>query len=234
MLPEQVSSLLHAYVSMQHIEEFLSEAEVPDWASSLKSNTSPDISDGKIGFRAASFRWDVAPKNKPSRFTLSPLNIKFSKGKLTLVIGPTGSGKSTLLNVLLGEMHFTTGAVLLVKRDHQVAYCAQNPCKRLEHATIKDNIIFSSRLGHDEAQYQAVIEACTLTRDLETFDTGDLTEIGEKGITLSGGQRARIALARALYSQASLILLDDPLAAVDMHTAQHLMENALSGPLAGD
>ncbi|PSR70917.1 hypothetical protein PHLCEN_2v13205, partial [Hermanssonia centrifuga] len=152
MLPEQVSSLLHAYVSMQRIEEFLSEAEVPDWASSLKSNTSPDISDGKIGFRAASFRWDVAPKNEPSRFTLGPLNIEFPKGKLTLVIGPTGSGKSALLNALLG-------ANLI----------------GLEHATIKDNIIFGSRLGHDEARYQAVIEACTLTRDLETFDTGDLT-----------------------------------------------------------
>ncbi len=133
---------------MQRIEEFLNEAEVPDWASSLKSDISPDVSEDKIGFKAASFEWDVAPKNEPSRFTLGPLNIEFPKGKLTLVIGPTGSGKSALLNALLGgtftpfhrigphpsligtiEMHCTAGTVLLDKGDHQVAYCAQNPCK---------------------------------------------------------------------------------------------------------
>ncbi|KAF5366950.1 hypothetical protein D9757_010850 [Collybiopsis confluens] len=101
----------------------------------------------------------------------------------------------------------------------------------LEHATIRDNIIFGSGFGYDEARYRVVIEACALTRDLEVFQAGDLTEIGEKGITLSGGQRARIALARAIYSPAQVILLDDPLAAVDMHTAQHLVKNCFASNL---
>ncbi|CAL1717117.1 unnamed protein product [Somion occarium] len=232
-LPAQFFALLHAYVSMQRIEAFLNEPEVPDWASSLKSSdtsTARHPKDEKIGFVNATFEWDVAPRAEPSRFRLGPLDMEFPEGKMTLVSGATGSGKSALLAAILGEMHCISGHVMLNKSGHQVAYCAQNPW--LEHATIRDNIIFGAGFGFDEARYNSVIEACALTRDLEIFEAGDFTEIGEKGITLSGGQRARIALARALYSQATCILLDDPLAAVDMHTAQHLIKNALSGPLA--
>ncbi|KAH8100998.1 P-loop containing nucleoside triphosphate hydrolase protein [Cristinia sonorae] len=233
-LPDEVFAYLRAYVSMKRIQQFLQEPEVPDWACSLKATTPSPDDEGKVGFEDAAFEWDVAPKSAdlPSRFTLGPLNIQFPKGKMTLVSGATGSGKSAMLAALLGEMHAISGRVILNKLGHQVAYCAQNPW--LEHATIRDNIIFASKFGYDEARYNAVIEACALTRDLEIFEAGDMTEIGEKGITLSGGQRARIALARALYSQASCILLDDPLAAVDMHTAQHLVKNVLSGDLARD
>ncbi|KAJ3554652.1 hypothetical protein NM688_g2996 [Phlebia brevispora] len=230
-LPNQIFALLSAYVSMQRIEAFLNEQEVPDWATSLKRAGSQEASD-RIGFEDATFEWDSAPKEEPSRFTLGPLNISFPRGKLTLVSGATGAGKSALLNALLGEMHCVAGHVDLDKNGHQVAYAAQSPW--LEHATIRDNIIFGSSVGFDEQRYQDVVDACALRRDLEIFDAGDMTEIGEKGITLSGGQRARIALARALYSQASLILLDDPLAAVDMHTASHLVKHALSGKFAKD
>ncbi|CDO75190.1 hypothetical protein BN946_scf184866.g31 [Trametes cinnabarina] len=195
-IPDQVFALLQAFVSMQRIERFLAEPEVPDWASSLKRKADPSAQSNaaEIGFENATFEWDIAPTDAPSRFTLGPLDIRFPSGRLSLVSGPTG----------------------------------------LEHATIRDNIIFGAGFGYDDARYRSVVDACALARDFEIFPAGDMTEIGEKGITLSGGQRARIALARALYSPAKCILLDDPLAAVDLHTAQHIVKKALSGDLARD
>ena len=234
-------TLALAYVSMQRIEHFLGENEVPDWASALKTAESNkmhyDYED--VGFQQASFEWHTGTSKaalSPARFQLGPLNLTFPQGKLSLVCGPTGSGKSALLTALLGEMDCISGSVHLNKREHLVAYCAQNPCGSvslclftvvliktilgLEHATIKDNIIFGSPRGYDEDRYLAVIEACALIPDLDLLEAGDqtgdrtslskvththsATEIGEKGITLSGGQRARIALARAMYSQAKV------------------------------
>ncbi|KDQ63255.1 hypothetical protein JAAARDRAFT_29273 [Jaapia argillacea MUCL 33604] len=235
-LPGQFFAFLHAYVSMQRIQQYLAEPEVPVWASSVKQ--SEDVAGAEpppgaeIGFTEGVFEWHGIPESTPSsaRFQLGPLDIRFPKGTLTLVSGATGSGKSALLGALLGELSCISGEVHIDKRHHQVAYCAQNAW--LENATIRSNILFGSAHGYDEKRYEAVVEACALIRDLEVFDAGDMTEIGEKGITLSGGQRARIALARALYSEATCILLDDPLAAVDMHTAQHLVQNCFSGEFA--
>ncbi|KAF9453004.1 P-loop containing nucleoside triphosphate hydrolase protein [Macrolepiota fuliginosa MF-IS2] len=231
-LPGQIEALLKAYVSMQRIESFLSEGEVPDWASTLTCDLpNPHQQTEDIGFSQATFEWEEPQENSsPSRFRLGPLDFIFPAGKLTLVSGPTGSGKTALLSALLGEMHCLSGTVHVNKTQHRVAYCGQNPW--LEHATIRDNIVFSSAYGYDRARYEKVLEACALLPDLRILPAGDLTEIGEKGITLSGGQRSRIALARAMYSQAQCILLDDPLAAVDMHTAQHIVKACFSGSLA--
>ncbi|KAJ7651661.1 hypothetical protein DFH06DRAFT_1270538 [Mycena polygramma] len=233
-LPGQFFAMLHAYVSMQRIEAFLVEDEVPKWASTLTGSV-PEVPLNDIGFSAATFEWQTPSESASAaaaRFQLGPLDVIFPKDKLTLVSGATGSGKTALLLALLGELHCVNGEVLLDKSHHQVAYCAQNPW--LEHATIRDNIIFGAAYGYDEARYQAVIEACALIRDLQVFEAGDMTEIGERGVTLSGGQRARIALARSLYSNAKYIILDDPLAAVDMHTATHIVQNCLTGTFARD
>ncbi|GAA5957716.1 hypothetical protein JCM3765_003743 [Sporobolomyces pararoseus] len=173
-------------------------------------------------------------------FQLKGINVSFPTGSLSLISGPTGSGKSSLFLALLGEMTRLEGEIRLKKGtpgvsriDPQtglyegVAYAAQLPW--LQHDSIKNNILFGSVF--EKERYQATIEACALKPDLEMFDAGDETEIGERGISLSGGQKARVALARAVYSRAKTVFLDDPLSAVDSHTARHLYRKCLKGPL---
>ncbi|KAF8339574.1 uncharacterized protein EI90DRAFT_3151078 [Cantharellus anzutake] len=176
-------------------------------------------------------------EQQPKDFELRGLNIIFKRGQLNLVCGPTGSGKSSLLSALLGEMKLTSGKVFLPKIParidpetgihEDVSYCAQQPW--LQHQSIRDNILFG--LACDEERYQAVIKACALTTDLALLDDGDATEIGEKGVSLSGGQKARVALARAVYARSKTIILDDVLSAVDSHTAERLIHECLCGPL---
>ncbi|KAJ3230706.1 hypothetical protein HDU81_004308 [Chytriomyces hyalinus] len=174
-------------------------------------------------------------------FTLRELDVTFPNGVLTAVCGATGAGKSSLLQALLGEMKRISGDAYLpntrISRNlsssdddytnGSVAYVAQTSW--LQNATIRDNITFGEE--YDPVRYDRVIKACALVKDLETLDAGDLTEIGEKGINLSGGQKQRVSLARAIYSRASFILLDDPLSAVDAPTARHLFEKAICGAL---
>lgn len=161
---------------------------------------------------------------------LQKVNFVVRPGELVAVVGGVGCGKSTLLNALLGEVHTLDGTTFL-QENASLAYFAQTPF--ILNATIRDNILF----GHvqdkviDEDLYQRAIQSCALSHDLELFPDGDLTEIGEKGLNLSGGQKARIALARAVYHQANITLIDDALAAVDAHVAQQLFTEAIAGEL---
>ncbi|KAL0950639.1 hypothetical protein HGRIS_007427 [Hohenbuehelia grisea] len=154
----------------------------------------------------------------------------FRRGRINLVIGPTGSGKTSLLMALLGEMHFVPAGMeswYHLPRAGGLAYAAQESW--VQNETIRDNILFSAPF--DEERYKKVIHQCCLERDLELFEAGDKTEVGEKGLTLSGGQKARITLARAIYSHADTVLLDDVLAALDVHTAKWIVEKCFSGDL---
>ncbi|KAJ3320038.1 hypothetical protein HDU76_000399, partial [Blyttiomyces sp. JEL0837] len=177
-------------------------------------------------------------------FTLKDINISFPKSGLTAICGATGAGKSSLIQSLLGEMKRISGSVFLPDprfakplNNHDapntlttgVAYVAQTSW--LMNATIRNNILFGE--PYDPIRYDRVIKACALVKDLETLEAGDLTEIGEKGINLSGGQKQRVSLARAVYSKASIVLLDDPLSAVDAPTAKHLFDFAICGLLNG-
>ncbi|EIW71535.1 hypothetical protein TREMEDRAFT_42903 [Tremella mesenterica DSM 1558] len=252
-LPETFIQALQGFVSCKRIETYLTRDEV----APVKN----EVGDGDIILTNATFTWPVddsaykpvnglAPRSVPATpkhaFTLADLNLKFPRGELSLICGRLGSGKTLLLAGLLGEADLVAGQVIC-PRSHpdamnghpdpileqewlvpnMVAFVPQQAW--LQNASIKDNIIFSSPWS--EARYQAVIEACSLLPDLEVLEDGDETEIGEKGLNLSGGQKARVSLARAVYSRASLLFLDDVLSAVDAHTAQAIMDNCLQGDI---
>ncbi|KAJ3130715.1 hypothetical protein HK100_007633 [Physocladia obscura] len=168
-------------------------------------------------------------------FSLKDVTIDFLIGGLNVVTGPTGGGKSSLILALLGEMKTVQGRSFIPRTtgtdlsESSVAYVSQTAW--LLNATIRENILMGAK--YDEQRYRATLECCSLLRDLAAFPGGDLTEIGEKGVSISGGQKQRISLARAVYSDASVVLLDDPLSAVDAPTARHLLKYAILKELKG-
>lgn len=236
ILPEMFSQFLQARVSLKRIEKYFEEGEI----NQPEESTTP-TSPLDIGFKNATVGWNFQPykdtddnlNDGASNFVLKDLNVQFPLNKLSLICGVTGSGKTlmmlSLLNeafIISGEVHCPRQAVAETLSDtlitssieandwilpYAVSYVAQNAW--LQNASIRDNILFG--LPFLEARYQETLYACALNTDLEIFEDGDLTEIGEKGITLSGGQKARVSLARAVYSRAQIVLLDDVLSAVD-------------------
>lgn len=151
------------------------------------------------------------------------LSIEVKKGKLVAVVGSVGSGKSSLLSGLLGEMSKLNDG--LINLNGHTAYVPQQAW--IQNETVKNNILFGTPL--DEDFYNQVLKSCSLLTDLKIMPAGDSTEIGEKGINLSGGQKQRISLARSLYSNADIYMLDDPLSAVDSHVGKHIFEQVI-GP----
>lgn len=240
-LAYMLSFVIQSKVSLDRVNDFLLEPETTKYEqiSDTRDSDSPFV-----GFQNdATFSWESSDqcegtdsKNSTSTpeeldsFRLRDLNVSFNKGKLNVIIGPTGSGKTSMLLALLGEMSKISGKVFLGNTSiasNDVAYCAQSAW--LLNATVRDNITFNTPFNGP--RYDAVVKACALSRDFEILEYGDQTEVGEKGITLSGGQKQRVSLARALYSTAKIVILDDVLSAVDSHTALWIYENAISGPL---
>uniref|UniRef100_A0A672ZE54 ATP-binding cassette, sub-family C (CFTR/MRP), member 10 n=1 Tax=Sphaeramia orbicularis TaxID=375764 RepID=A0A672ZE54_9TELE len=151
------------------------------------------------------------------------LDLGFEQGSLVVVVGKVGCGKSSLLAALTGELNRQGGLVFVADREAGFGLASQEPW--IQHASVRDNILFGK--DYDPTFYQAVIEACALLDDLNVLPNGDKTEVGENGVTLSGGQKARLALARAVYMDKDIYLLDDPLAAVDTDVAEHLMQKCI-------
>uniref|UniRef100_A0A0W0EY28 Putative multidrug resistance-associated ABC transporter n=1 Tax=Moniliophthora roreri TaxID=221103 RepID=A0A0W0EY28_MONRR len=167
----------------------------------------------------------IAEAEKP--FELLNLKLNIPKGSFMAIVGRVGSGKSSILQALVGEMRRTRGHVTF---GGTVAYVPQIPWIR--NATLKENVWFG--LPEDEARFREVIDSCSLSHDLDMLPHRENTEIGEKGINLSGGQKARVSLARAAYSSSDVVLLDDPLSAVDSYVGKAILRNCiLNGPLAG-
>ncbi|KAJ4413748.1 ATP-binding cassette transporter yor1 [Gnomoniopsis sp. IMI 355080] len=157
-------------------------------------------------------------------FKLQDLNFEIGRNELVAVIGTVGSGKTSLLAALAGDMRRTRGETIL---GASRAFCPQSAW--IQNTTVKENILFGKDL--DRSWYKQVIKACALQPDLDMLPSGDATEIGERGITISGGQKQRLNIARAIYFDADIILMDDPLSAVDAHVGRHIFDNAILGLL---
>ncbi|XP_077300828.1 ATP-binding cassette sub-family C member 4-like [Arctopsyche grandis] len=155
------------------------------------------------------------------QISLNNVTIEVLKGKLCAIIGSVGSGKSTVLQLLLKELTQRTGSVRI---NGNFSYASQEPW--LFVATVKNNILFGQPYNHK--RYREVVRVCALEKDFQQFPRGDQTLVGERGVSLSGGQRARINLARAIYREADVYLLDDPLSAVDAHVGRHLFNECIS------
>lgn len=214
-LPGLITVNLNAAVAVERLQDFINEPDVDD-AKTPSSTTT------RLAFENATFAWPGA--SKP---VLHDLTLGFPTG-FTVVYGEVAAGKTALLQALLGELDMHSGD--LFRPNEMVGYCAQTPW--LQTMSIRENILFSS--PYEDTRYKEVLDACALTADMVNFKHGDLSNIGENGVGLSGGQKARVALARAVYSRARILLLDDPLSALDHQTAESIVRRCFGGRLLQD
>ncbi|KAL1539627.1 Multidrug resistance-associated protein 5, variant 3 [Salvia divinorum] len=216
--PDLVSMMAQTKVSLDRISGFLQEEELPEDAITTLPR---GISNVAIEIKNGNFCWD---QSSPTP-TLSHMHIKVEKGMRVAVCGVVGSGKSSFLSCILGEIPKISGEVRICG---SAAYVPQSAW--IQSGNIEENILFGSPM--DKAKYKSVIHACSLKKDLELFSHGDQTIIGDRGINLSGGQKQRVQLARALYQDADIYLLDDPFSAVDAHTGSELFKEYILMALA--
>uniref|UniRef100_A0AAQ4QG79 ATP-binding cassette, sub-family C (CFTR/MRP), member 10 n=1 Tax=Gasterosteus aculeatus aculeatus TaxID=481459 RepID=A0AAQ4QG79_GASAC len=233
--PWVLNGVLEAKVSLGRIQGFFKLTN-----QDLRAHygvVSPEDGETAILLSQGTFSWQ-GPEGPPldkeggatgSLLLLQGLTLHVAKGSLVAVVGKVGCGKSSLLAALTGELSRLSGVVYVAGREAGFGLASQEPW--IQHASVRDNILFGR--DYDPAFYQAVVEACALSDDLNVLPNGDRTEVGENGVTLSGGQKARLALARAAYMDKDIYLLDDPLAAVDADVAEHLMRKCVMQLLGG-
>uniref|UniRef100_A0A2I3HU54 ATP-binding cassette sub-family C member 10 n=1 Tax=Nomascus leucogenys TaxID=61853 RepID=A0A2I3HU54_NOMLE len=220
--PWVINGLLEAKVSLDRIQLFL---DLPNHNPQAYYSPDPPAEPSTVlELHGALFSWD--PVGTSQETFISHLEVK--KGMLVGIVGKVGCGKSSLLAAIAGELHRLRGHLAVRGLSKGFGLATQEPW--IQFATIRDNILFGKTF--DAQLYKEVLEACALNDDLSILPAGDQTEVGEKGVTLSGGQRARIALARAVYQEKELYLLDDPLAAVDADVANHLLHRCILGVLS--
>ncbi|KAK9870728.1 hypothetical protein WA026_008296 [Henosepilachna vigintioctopunctata] len=213
LFPLALSAVAEAKTSIYRLEEFLlldERDEVPKSLGPIKADR------GLVKLENVHASWIT---NSIAE-TLSDITLNIPSGSFCCIVGNVGSGKSSILHLLLRELPFTSGKL---QAEGTIAYASQEPW--IFSSNIRSNILFGQPFEKDK--YYKVVRACALQRDFELFPYGDKTMVGEKGASLSGGQRARINLARAVYRDADIYLLDDPLSAVDPHVSKHLMEKCI-------
>nr|CAD7403769.1 unnamed protein product [Timema poppensis] len=214
--PQAIQFAAEAKVSIKRLEDFLSLEETV--AVTERTGNS------KLGITISgvSASWEANSITD----TLSQINLNVQPGQLCVVIGPVGAGKSSLLQAILKELPLYKGTITA---SSEVSYASQEPW--LFVGTVRQNILFGQ--PYNPKRYNEVVKVCALKRDFELFANGDKTIVGERGVSLSGGQRARINLARAVYRESDVYLLDDPLSAVDTHVGKHLFEECITSYLSG-
>ncbi|WOL10653.1 hypothetical protein Cni_G19412 [Canna indica] len=216
--PDLVSMIAQTKVSLDRISGFLQEEELPEDATIVVPRS---ITNNAIEIKDGEFCWDTSSSTP----TLSGIQLKVERGMRVAVCGVVGSGKSSFLSCILGEIPKTSGEVRI---SGSTAYVPQSAW--IQSGNIEDNVLFGSPM--DKSRYKSVLHACCLKKDLDLLLHGDQTIIGDRGINLSGGQKQRVQLARALYHDADIYLLDDPFSALDAHTGSELFKEYILMALA--
>ncbi|KAK5651837.1 hypothetical protein OQA88_11606 [Cercophora sp. LCS_1] len=238
--PGLIHFAVEAWVSLKRIEKYLDGPEIKP----IRTHTDkPDIT-----FEDADLSWPVDDDEKTDetdKFVLRNVTLSFPSGELSVISGKTGSGKSLMLAAILGEADLLSGSIYVPapptldeRQDHKanagnwvlpssIAYVGQQPW--IENATVRDNVLFG--MPFDEERYEQTLAACALKKDLDALPDGDKTELGVNGVNLSGGQKWRITVARAVYSRAGILVMDDIFSAVDAHVSRHILEECLAGSL---
>lgn len=220
-LPSILNSFVQTKVSLNRIQEYFRSKNQSNYVEKIFGSSS-------ILLKNASFSWETFKPDGKGEMTetkriLKDINLKVNDGELVAVVGKVASGKSSLLQALIQNMIYIKNDESKVAIKGSLAYCNQEAW--IQNKTIRDNILFGKEF--EEERYSEVIRVCMLKNDLDILPGGDLTEIGERGINLSGGQKARVSIARTIYSGADILLFDDPLAALDQYVAKKLFEECI-------
>ncbi|GAA5962545.1 hypothetical protein JCM21900_003672 [Sporobolomyces salmonicolor] len=241
MLPNSLSTITDAYSACKRLTPVFLADELPEQPIVIvedaklavhvkdadfmwESSAPPTQGKGKKGKKGEKADQAESKEDDEQPSGLYDISLEVPRGSLVCVVGSVGSGKSSLLQGMIGEMRKTTGEVVF---GGAVGYCAQTAW--IQNATLRANVLFGRPF--DEERYWACVRAAALLPDFDQLPAGDLTEVGEKGVVLSGGQRQRISIARTLYYDAEIVLLDDVLSAVDAHVGHHIFSEAIQGVL---
>ena len=227
VVPSIINSFIQTRVSLTRIQDYLRSTDQMVYVEKK-------YSDNPISVKNSSFSWEIINSSKDgelqeTRRVLKDINVEIEKGELVAVVGKFASGKSSFLQALIQNMVLVPGDDSAVKINGTVAFCSQETW--ILNKTIRDNILFFKEF--DPEKYEKTLQVCLLNTDINNFPGGDLTEIGERGINLSGGQKARVSIARAVYFNADIYLFDDPLAALDQYVGKSLFEQCILKHLSG-
>jgi ABC-type multidrug transport system fused ATPase/permease subunit len=218
MFPTLVTAAINANVSLKRLQEL-------PLAKDHMLQENPPLESGvpAISIKNGTFSWEPNAGHP----TLSNINLEIEVGSLVAIVGRTGEGKTSIVSAFLGEIPAISGSQATLRG--KVAYVPQ--VSWIFNATVRDNILFGS--SYDPERYNRAIHASALRQDLTLFPSGDLTEIGERGVNISGGQKQHVSIARAIYANADVFLFDDPLSALDMHVAHEVFDKCLRQELRG-